>query len=231
MTLCETIYARRQVRDFKEEPLDAEMLENIRQYVAETNQLTGQQARFEIVPAEAVNGGSNAPHYLLSYCADQSAAYANVGYILQKADLYMQSMGLGSGWFMSPKPKNNSEDFCIALAFGNTAVPMRKNADEFKRLPVEKISQVDNAVARAVRLAPSAMNSQPWSLEFAEGKVIIRDLGRGAMRLILKNKLNKIDVGIAARHAVTALEQEDRIVTDITPRIAGKDFEIEILYQ
>lgn len=230
MNLYEAIYARRQVRQFNNAPLGKQTLENILNYASETDQLSGQHARVEIASAEAVSGGGSAPHYLLSYCENSSTAYANAGYVLQKLDLYIQSIGFGCGWFMGPKPINNSDAFCIALAFGNTDTPMRKSADEFKRLPVQKISPIDNAVARAVRLSPSAINSQPWKLEFKDGKVIVKDYGRGLMRVILRNKLNKIDVGIATRHAVIALEQEGKKVTGIVPKTAGKEFEVEISY-
>lgn len=228
-TLYETIFTRRQVRKYSDTPLDKQVIEGILNVLSETEQLAGQQARFEMVSADAVNGGS-APHYLLSYCEDSNAAYANVGYVLQKADLYIQRIGLGSGWFMGVQPKDKSEKHCITLAFGNTDIPMRNGADDFKRLPVDKISAIDNEVARAVRLAPSAMNSQPCKLEFMDGKVIIKDAGRGIMRAILR-KLNKIDVGIATRYAVVALEQEGKKVTGIIPKSNGKLFEVEISYQ
>lgn len=231
MTLYESIYMRRQVRKFNSKPLEKKTLEDIFKCVSEAEQLVNQCAKFEIASAEDVSGGVSAPYYLLSYCDDSSAAYANVGYVLQKADLYIQSIGLGSGWFMGLKPIKNNEKFCISLAFGNTDVPMRNGPDEFKRLPIEKIGLVDNLVAGAVRLAPSAMNSQPWKLEFEDGKVIIKDFGRGVMRVVLRNKLNKIDIGIAARHAVLALMQEDKKVTDIAPRATEKEFEIEIIYE
>jgi hypothetical protein len=231
MTLYEAIFTRRQVRQFNNAPLEKQILEDILRCVSEADQLAGQRASFEIASADTVSGGGSAPHYLLSYCDDSSAAYTNVGYVLQKADLYIQSIGLGSGWFMGPKPVNNGENFCIALAFGNTDVPMRKSPDEFKRLPIEKISPVNNDVATAVRLAPSAMNSQPWKLEFEDGKVIVKDFGRGVMRVVLRNKLNKIDIGIAARHAALALMQEGKKITSIAPSATKKEFEVEILFE
>ncbi len=49
-------------------------------------------------------------------------------------------------------------------------------------------------------------------------------------RIILKNKLNKIDVGIAARHAVLALENEGNKILSVTPVTDGKEFSIEISY-
>ena len=48
-------------------------------------------------------------------------------------------------------------------------------------------------------------------------------------RIILKNKLNKIDVGIAARHAVIALEKEGAAVKSVTAE-DGKDFKILVSY-
>lgn len=231
MTLYETISVRRQVRKFNNTPIPKETLEKILKTVLEVEQFAGHRAKFEMATAEAVSGGGSALYYLLSYCDDSSAAYANVGYVLQKADLYIQSIGLGSGWFMGPKPKNNSENHCIALAFGGTDTPLRKSLDDFKRLSIEEISPVDNTVARAVRLAPSAMNSQPWKLEFEDGKVIVKNFGRGLMRVMLRNKLNKIDTGIAAYHAVAALEQEGKKVTGVIPKTEGKEFQIEISYE
>ncbi|NLE90428.1 MAG: hypothetical protein GX602_05810 [Dehalococcoidales bacterium] len=230
MTLYETIFVRRQVRKYSDTLLDAQALENIQRYISSIEQISGQQAQFEIVSAEAVNG-NGAPHYLLSYCGENSAAYANVGYVLQEADLYIQSIGLGSGWFMGVQPRDKSDNHCMTLAFGNTDVPLRKGAEDFKRISIDKISPIDNAVSQAVRLAPSAMNSQPWKLDFSDGKVIVKDVGRGIMRAMLRGKLNKIDTGIAVRHAVIALEHEGKTVTAIMPRTTGKDFEVEITYK
>lgn len=229
MTLYETMFTRRQVRKYHASSLDTQVLDNIFSFVSEIDQIDGKRAAIQLASANEINGGS-APHYLIGSCDEESLAHANVGYVLQKADLYIQSLGLGSGWFMGAQPKDQQKNHCITLAFGRTDAPARKSADEFKRLSIEKISTVDNAIARAVQVAPSSMNSQPWQLVFSNGKVIIREQGRGLMRVMLRNKLNKIDLGIAARHAVLALEQEGKTVSGLVPKSTGKDLEIEITY-
>lgn len=229
MTLYETISTRRQVRKFHAASLNQKILDEILAFTLETDQLLGQKAVFRLSSIDEMNGGT-APHYILGFCEPNSSAFANIGYVLQKTDLYIQSRGLGSGWFMNAKPKANTENFCIALAFGSTDVPMRKNENDFKRLPVNEISPTDNAVAQAVRLAPSSLNSQPWRLDFADGKLLIHDAGHGMKRIILKNKLNKIDTGIAARHSVLALEHEGKKILSVTPQSGAKDFSIEISY-
>lgn len=229
MTSYETIFARRQVRKFQMAPLKPDTLQAIYNIVPDTTQLAGQNAKFELAYIGEMNGG-NAPHYLLAYCDHSSAAYANVGFVLQLADLYIQSIGLGSGWFMNVKPKLNREDFCIALAFGRTDTPLRNGSKDFDRAPVEVISPVNDTISQAVRLAPSSLNSQPWKLEFQKGSVLVHDAGHGIKRVLLKNKLNKIDVGIAARHAALALEYAGNTIKNVIPRNHRGHFCIEISY-
>lgn len=230
MTLYETIFQRRQVRKFEKEPLEQDTLDKIMDFISQADQLEGYPVSFELLSDREMTGAT-APHYLVSYCEPCSSAYAGAGYILQMANLYIQSMKLGSGWFMNAKPKNNRTDFCIALALGNTKEPMRKDAKDFKRIPISKISLADNNIAQAVRLAPSSLNSQPWKVVYGAGRIILEDVGRGMARPILKNKLNKIDLGIAARHAALALEEEGNIVTKRLPNESGKNFQIELSYQ
>jgi hypothetical protein len=216
-------------------PLDNQVLEDIKQYVDATKQFDGQTARFEFVSSDAVRNAT-VPHYILAYCGENDAAirttgaaYANVGYILQKADLYIQSLGLGSWWIGMQKPKEKRDDFCILLGFGKTGVEPRKGEQDFNRLPVTEISDADNTIAKAARLAPSAVNSQPWKLHFENGKVIIKYAGRGMMKMVLK-KMNKIDVGIVTRHVETALLHEGKKIKSITPKESGNGLEIEIVF-
>ena len=230
-TLYETIFIRRQVRKYVNIPLLEGIPESIERCAVQAEHLAGQHGTFKIVPAVEVSVNHGASHFLLGYCDDTFAAYANVGFVLQKADLYAQSIGLGSGWFMDIKPISNAERFCIALAIGKTEIPIRKGETDFKRKPLAAICDKDSLTAQAVRLAPSSMNSQPWKLEQTPGMAVIRDAGRGISRLILKNKLNKIDIGIATRHAVLALEHQGKEIEAIIPKTENDSFSIEILYQ
>lgn len=229
--LYDVIFTRRQVRKFNTDLIESETVDSIAEHLYNTRQIDGLNADFEVVPAQAISGSQGAAFAILSYCGNNAFDYANVGFVLQEADLYIQNIGLGSGWFMSAKPNNSRGDFCIALLFGGTNVPFRNGAGEFKRKPISEISTKNNNVAEAVRLAPSSMNSQPWRLSFSDGKVVVEDAGRGITRMILKNKLNKIDVGIAARHAVTSLENDGKTITRVEPVQTEKRFSIEISYE
>jgi hypothetical protein len=230
MDLYETIFTRRTVRQFIPQPLSSAQLDEINAYIGGVKQLDGQKARFEIV--SSVSGNNKAPHYILAYCEDSAAAYINVGYILQKVDLYAQSRGLGSWWIGMAKPgdKAAQHDFAIMLALGNTSVPPRSGEKDFTRLGIREISDTDNAVAHAARVAPSAVNTQPWMLNFKTDSVLINYKGRGLMKGILKKKMNKIDIGIVTAHVELALAHDGKTVKSITVHDSGKTFSVEVLF-
>jgi len=230
MTLYETIFTRRAVRSYDMTVLDSKALAEIRAFIDATNQLGGQSARLEIVTADKVKNDI-APYYILAHCEANDHAYMNVGYVLQNVDLYLQSNGYGSLWLGMAKPSESDNDFCIMLAFGKTNVSPRKDISEFKRLPISDVSNEDNSISQAARLAPSAVNSQPWKLDFSDGKATVRYFGRGIMKLILKNKLSKIDLGIVTRHIEVALQNEGKTIKAITPITDKKGFAIEVTYQ
>ena len=229
MTLYETIFVRRAVRKFDKDLLDRETLADIQRFLDQTDQMQGQKATFQMAPAEAVKG-TQAPHAILAYCEPNSGAYANAGYVLQNCDLYIQSLGLGSIFLGMAKPVEKKDGFCILLAFGKSQVPFRTSEEDFKRLSIEDICEEDNPTTRAARLAPSAVNSQPWKIDFGRDLVRVRYCGRGIKQLALR-KMNKIDVGIISRHIVLALQEEGKEVLSVTPKSEGKDLTVEVQYQ
>jgi len=225
MTLYDTIFVRRSVRSYNSDPVSAEVLEKINGHIDNLKQLDGQNATFKVIL------GKKAPYAVLSYCEDGTKEYINIGYCLQDVDLYIQSLGLGSLWYGTKNPTQNGKDgHCITLAFGNTDVPFRKGEGEFSRLGVNEISNIDNAVARAVRLAPSARNTQPWKLTFDENGLFLEHRGRGLFKIMLKKKLSKIDLGIATKIAELALIREGKEIKGITMSDDGKSFAVRISY-
>jgi nitroreductase len=228
MTLFETIFTRRSVRKYDEMPLNRAELSEIKQLVDEAKQLPGQRARFEIVNADKLKGCA-APHAILAYADAADAAMANIGYTLQSVDLALQSKGYGSLWMGMGKPIKPGANYRILLAFGKTDEPPRTGENDFKRNAVSDISNEDNAIARAARLAPSAVNFQPWKLHFSPGKVTLQPNGRGIGKLVA-GKLQKIDLGICLKHIELALEHEGKSITSIQLKGNGKDFFIDVMY-
>ncbi|MDR0198219.1 MAG: hypothetical protein LBI08_00545 [Methanomassiliicoccaceae archaeon] len=228
MTQYEMISKRRSVRKYRDGPVPDAVLEEIRAYIDELEQMDGQNARFDIVSGPQQFG---APHCVTAYSNEGTEAFVNVGYCLQDIDLCLQGIGLGSLWYGSKNSTGNGPDgYCIKLIFGNTDVPLRKGEEDFKRMGVNEMSNIDNAVARAVRLAPSARNTQPWQLIFGDGGLTIRYRGSGLLKGLLKKKLSKIDLGIAARCAAAALEHEGKEIRGISVSEDKKDLAVHIVY-
>jgi hypothetical protein len=55
MTLFEMIDQRRSVRSYDDVPISEGVVDDIRKFVADSEQLPGQNARFEVVSSDALN--------------------------------------------------------------------------------------------------------------------------------------------------------------------------------
>jgi hypothetical protein len=226
MTLYETIFARRSVRRYNEEAIGEGELAGIQNYAASAKQLPGMSARFETVGGGILKGGI-APYAILAHSGNSDGELVNIGYTLQGVDLYLQSAGYGSLWCGMASPVNPEPDFRILLGFGKTDTALRGGDAEFKRKKITDISDTDNEISRAVRLAPSAVNFQPWKISFDGGKVTVRAWVKGIGR-VLPNKLYLYDIGIALKHAELALSHEGKSAGGFSFSGSGKDFAIEI---
>ncbi|MDR2202018.1 MAG: hypothetical protein LBP26_04560 [Clostridiales bacterium] len=229
MTLYETIFKRRSARRYSAEPLSEAVRADIEARANSEKRLFDREATFELVGGGDLKGGM-APYALTAYSDGDDASKVNIGYVLQDLDLYIQSIGLGSVWCGMARPRERKSDYRILLGFGNTDVPFRAGEDAFKRKNLSDISQEDNAVARAVRVAPSAVNLQPWKLKFYDGKVVIESAARGVGKL-LPGKIYLYDLGIAVKHAELALRHEGRAVTGIKIIDGTKPLAVEIDYE
>lgn len=229
MTIYETMFCRRSVRRYTDR-LEEAALQQILEFARAVPQMPGQKASFRLITQEQMGGNAPAPDYLVASCEPTNEAYANVGYVLEQVDLYVQSLGYGSLWWgMSLPEKDGQENDCIVMGLGKTDVPLRDSGSA-KRLELDKISSSDNAITRTARLAPSAVNSQPWVIDCADGEVVIHYHGRGLLKSRLEKKMNKVDLGIVTRFVVTELKQQGHTVRELTEQTEGKDFTITLRY-
>jgi hypothetical protein len=145
-------------------PLNPDLLSQINGYIANVKQIDNiDKAHFNLVDEKMTTGGIRTPHYFLASGQDGQGACINAGFALAELDLYLQSKGFGSIFlgFTKPIQKSDKTGFIISFGFGNSTVPLRKSADDFKRLPINTISNIDNSITQTARIAPSAVNSQP----------------------------------------------------------------------
>ena len=204
MTLNEMIYHRKSCRSFTGKPVDAEMIEKILSF--EPKSLYPEiKVRLDLVSRDKVKCICpwTTPQVITIYSEETEGYLENIGFLFQQMDLYLQTLGLGVCWLglgkMNPKTSDNvdSMKFVIMLAFGYPkGDPLRHDLKSFKRKPMEKITDLADPRLEAARLAPSAVNSQPWYFTH-EGDTI---------HVYCSKKGSKLDTGIALAHLYVANE-------------------------
>lgn len=213
MNLEEVIYKRQSHRDYYQNPIDNDTLKSINEFI-----LTAKPLYPDIKTSSIIVGNENvtnlgmwkAPHYIAIYSEKKEGYLANVGFIYQQVDLFLQSIGLGSVWLgmgkYRPDKKDipDEEEFIILIAFGEVKSELFRQLDDFKRKSINEISDSGNSNLEVARLAPSSVNSQPWYfLKEGEYYSIYCKKLNFIKRKIL-GKLNKIDIGIALSHLYIA---------------------------
>jgi len=209
--LYETIFKRKSIRNYDLTPLDQNMLDNI------SNQLNKLEPLYEDIKTEFKIIGTDdvkrrmmkkAPYYIAAFSETKEGYLTNIGFMLQQMDLFLSANGIGSCWQGIPKPKkevleSSKLEFVILLAFGKSKEPLhQRNASEFKRKSLKEISDVAGAdeLIEAVRVAPSATNSQPWFLSGDKSVIHAYSIKPGFIKGFMTKRYIPIDIGIALYH-------------------------------
>ncbi len=118
--------------------------------------------------------GVQAPYYLSIYSQKRDRSDMNAGFIAEQLCLYMLTCGLasciiGSSSIREMPRIRGDKEFVVLIAFGKPESGLTRRPQEAKRLPLRDLCVFKdepkkwmNQVLEAARLAPSAMNSQPW---------------------------------------------------------------------
>lgn len=205
----EMIYRRKSVRSYTDAPIEENVINEIMVFIEKAKPLYP-EIRIKVSVKERDEIKCVLPlkwipkQCIVIYSEDKPNAYENVGFVFQQLDLYLQSRGIGSCWLGLGRVKNaenneNGMKFIIMLAIGYPKENFRASLQEFKRKVLDEISDMADARLEPARLAPSAVNSQPWY--FVHGKDVIH--AYCAHNKMLRN-MNKIDVGIALAHLYVA---------------------------
>ena len=159
-----------------------------------------------IVPAKQVGVKRDAEYCILIYSEKKKNYLMNAGYIGEQLDLYLVEHDIGTLWFGIGKPDEpffEGLDYVIMIAVHKISDQTKYRKDMFKskRKPLEEIWSGDTlGVAEIARFAPSACNSQPWSVQQEGNKITVsryRKPGRiGIMPAARVPYFNRIDMGI-----------------------------------
>lgn len=211
MTPADMIPKRRSVRKYTDIPMAAPIKQNILHHLEMLRPLFPEFSFY----AEFIDRGAAKsslpmpwmpPDLLAVYAEESIPSRMNIGYLLGLLDLSLQGAGLGTCWLGLGKPRGTKErrglPFMAMLAVGYPdGVPKRNGAQDFDRRTLAEIADEEDERLEPARLAPSAMNSQPWYFTHStEGYHLYCALKKSATL----RGLAHIDVGIALGHlAVT----------------------------
>jgi nitroreductase len=199
------MFKRKSVRRYDETSIDDETLNNIKEYSEGLEKLFPDiKTEMKFVTNEKVKGTSvKAPYYIALFSEAKDGYLTNAGFMLEQMDLFLSSNGIGTCWAGMGNPvkeivSESNLEFIILLAFGKPAETIyRKDTSEFNRKEIAQVSNVDNEIMQCIRLAPSAMNSQPWYYEGKDNKINIYMSKSNIIKNMLLGRMNKIDVGIS----------------------------------
>jgi nitroreductase len=220
----EIIYKRKSTRKYDMTSLDDTIFEDIWKFWADdVKPLYNIKVDYKITESEKIKGlfAVKAPHYLTISSEVKDGYLTNVGFMFQQMDLYLQNIGLGSCWLGSAKPLVKPEpplEFVIMLAFGKPLERPYRNLSEFKRKPLNEISDASDKRLEAARLAPSGINSQPWYF-VNDGNIFhVYCEKHGAVKALIYERMNKIDMGIALAHLYVGNKDTFRFFTVENPK-------------
>ncbi|MEA4816665.1 MAG: nitroreductase family protein [Lachnospiraceae bacterium] len=203
--LYDTIFKRKSMRKFDDTlSLTEEDLKKIKCQAEKIVPLdAGIKVKIELVNKSETTV-KRGEYCFLFYSEKKSGYLLNAGYMLEQMDLFLASRDIGVCWYGLAKPKKSSLcglDYVIMIAFGKScSKDFRKSISEFRRKAIEEIwdGDFDSEVKKAVRLAPSACNTQPWRVKSKDKEIkVFRDTK--IKSFIPKSMLayyNPIDMGI-----------------------------------
>lgn len=208
MDLLQAMRERHSVRTYTPQPIEGEVLQNLKQYIDQCNQESGLHIQLILNEPQAFSG--RMAHYgkfsgVRNYIALVGNKGANLdeklGYYGEKIVLMAQTLGLNTCWvaltYSKSKAaytldKNEKCVLVIAIGYGATAGTAHrgKTAEQVMRTAENPPQWFQNGINAAL-LTPTAMNQQKFTFSL-DGKKVTAKAGTGFY--------TKVDLGIAKAH-------------------------------
>ena len=208
MNIADMIPRRRSVRAYREAAIDAAILADLRAYMDKLVPLIpGAKVKGRIIPTDHGNYLQKwkTPHFIAVFTDGSDDGLLNAGFMYQQLDLYAQSIGLGTCWvglgsLTDREPVPEGMKLAVMMAIGLPDDVPERTARDFKRKPLEEISDLPDPRLEPLRLAPSATNSQPWFVTHDGEALHIWREELGIIKQRTHGRMNKIDMGIGLCH-------------------------------
>jgi len=207
--LAETIYKRKSTRVFSKKTV--EILENdinLMEAFGIRALIDDIKVKVKVLGKNEVR--NNRSDYCIAFYSEEKPLYLeNIGFIGQQIDLILQSKGLGTCWWGMKKPKKDYKNIdnlgCIITMTAGYSKhdEIRTYPDGFDRKTAGEILIGDtetDSLIETVRIAPSAVNLQPWLIEKTDKKYnfYIKPPKKIMEKII--SDMRFIDLGIAMAH-------------------------------
>lgn len=223
MNLYEAIACRHSIRKYADREVPEKLREQILSYFEKTSRLND-RIRVQAVILDNTKKKADvhglwrldAPYYLAIYSEQEDGCERNAGYLMEQMVLYMTAKGLGTCYLGATQPKQKvlgTKKYLMMAAFGYPEGRLYRESPLAKRLPLnelcvfkEEAGEQMKTILRAARLAPSAMNTQPWRFIVYSDKIYVFAL---KTRLPGKNirAMREFSVGIMLSHIMLAAEE------------------------
>jgi nitroreductase len=234
--LASVIPRRKSVRLYRNEALSADVLSGVRDFALSASPLFSEKKiAFRVLHRDEIRSMTPllAPHYLALYSARDPDSDMNSGFLMEQADLFLSYKGFGSCWLGMASPAEKSVagmPIAALLAFGAPAEDAHRSSPlSFRRKPLREIASDGTlpGIIESVRLAPSAMNKQPWFF-CGDGQSCKAFSVPGTTIVNLADRWRFIDLGIALSFLYVAANAEGRTVSfrreDSTPCGSGREY-------
>ncbi|MCD8249161.1 MAG: nitroreductase family protein [Lachnospiraceae bacterium] len=241
MTLYEAIFRRKSIRKYRQDEIDSGILEEMEHFGEDALGIRPDiPVKWKIYRAQErlVKGRFlvKAPYYIAIYSEAREDYRRNAGCLMEQLSLWMLTKGIGSCYQGSARIRGAGEpgmEPVMVMAFGYPAEPLERRREDFRRIEMKKmvtvhgkLGPVQKKLLEAARLAPSAMNQQPWRFVSADDRIHLFVKKPGGFGRHVQENYNLFDAGIAFSHMlITAEEQWFDLSYQKLDHILEKDFQ------
>lgn len=225
MNRYEAIYIRKSVRRYSEKAIPADLLHQITNCSEKLPFLQEEGCcRIRIYSAKEAQKKIrgvfrvNAPYYMAVFTKKTEFALVEAGCYAERLVLYMTTKGLGTCYQGGCKLEKSQipadMQLAIIVAFGYADGELTREAVRAKRQPLSKlcyfrenIGEDIRLMLKAARLAPSAMNHQPWRFLVKNDRLDLYLMEDSLFKNMFASR-QLIDIGIALCHMLEAADEQ-----------------------
>jgi nitroreductase len=233
------VHRRRSIRKYLNEELQVGILEEINESCKSVKKLyedidmeihvveDGIKIQNIITGIIGSYGKIRAPHYIVVTSNKKEGYLENIGFALESIVLSLTDMGIGTcfvgGGIRNQLLKNiipisKNHEAVIAISFGypkdgldiGKRIVKPKERMEISKFTSGHITKTWQHILDAIRMAPSAMNSQPWRFFINKNTMDIYSIKKKFIFTKHIQEMNRIALGIALYHIYIAANRLDK---------------------